>query len=72
MNDKIQDILGEICSRCSFPLLEKDQEKLICEKCELCPLEAMLNRLAAGAYLQGQIFAAQEILRGADPERLRR
>lgn len=69
--DDVMDILGEICDRCRFPLLEKNQEALISEHCEVCPLEAMLLKLSAKAHLNGQILAAQEILRGADPERLR-
>lgn len=67
--DDVMDILGEICDRCRYPLLEKDQERLICEHCDTCPMETLLLKLAAKAHLHGQILAAQEIIRGADPER---
>lgn len=72
MKDDILDILSEMCDRCRFPLLEKDQEKLLHECCEVCPLEAQLTTLAAKTHLQGQIKAAEAILRGTEPERLRR
>lgn len=70
--DDILDIMSEICDRCRYPLLEKDQEKLLHERCEVCPLEAQLTTLAAKACLHGQIQAGEKILRGAEPERLRR
>lgn len=69
--DDVMDLLGEICDRCRYPLLEKDKERLICEHCDTCPMETMLLKLSAKAHLHGQILAAQEIIRGADPERLR-
>lgn len=70
--DDILDVLSEMCDRCRYSLLEKDQEKLLHEHCEVCPLEAQLTTLAAKAHLHGQILAAQKILRGTEPERIRR
>lgn len=72
MTDDILDILSEMCDRCRYPLLEQDQEKLLHERCEVCPLEAQLTSLAAKAHLQGQILAGEKILRGTEPERIRR
>lgn len=70
--DDILDILSEMCDRCRYPLLEKDQEKLLHEHCEVCPLEAQLTTLAAKACLHGQIQAGEMILRGTEPARIRR
>ena len=70
--DDILDVLSEMCDRCRYPLLEKDQEKLLHEHCEVCPLEAQLTTLAAKACLHGQIQAGEMILRGTEPARILR
>ena len=62
MDDDIHDLLEKCCELCMYPRLEKDQEKLICEHCDLCELEAGLYRLAAKAQRQGQVYAAQVIM----------
>lgn len=72
MTDDILDTMGEICDRCRYPLLEKDQEKLLHERCEVCPLEAQLTTLAAKACLHGQIQAGEMILRGTELDRILR
>lgn len=64
-DEMIQDILTEVCDNCKYPCMVKDQETLMREYCDTCPLEANLEKLAASAHLSGQILAAHQIRSGA-------
>ena len=55
-DEMIQDILSEVCDNCKYPCMVKDQETLMREYCDTCPLEANLEKLAASAHLSGQIL----------------
>lgn len=40
-----EEIMEQVCDRCHYPYIIDDQEQLD-ERCEACPIEAALKRLA--------------------------
>ncbi|MBR5889113.1 MAG: hypothetical protein IKY92_03635 [Akkermansia sp.] len=41
----VEEIMEQVCDRCHYPYIIDDQEQLD-ERCEACPIEAMLKQLA--------------------------